>query len=364
MKKICFIYPYITSYIIPLIDGMSENVYVDFICSPNPSGSGFGQFDQNTTGNCRWIKVDTFFPFGDRFGMYQKGLIHHIILTRPDAVVIFANPRYISFWLVLLLGRVLKIPIYPRGHGLYKKFNVGFIHKLIFTLILRLGTKYICYTPSVYNSLLPYAPNKRALGIGYNTIYSHKSIPPLEKNSQEDGILFIGRLRERCGIEILIQAIEMLYQTGNTNIKLHVIGGGVKSDLVKQKSQCRPWLIYHGIVFDEEKISSISKHCRIGCYAGDTGLSIVHMMSLSLPPLTHLHLESHMGPEPSYIKHRINGWFYEPAYNIEGLKNAIQELWSLTKEDMNILQSNAFNTYQQLCDPPFHTRMLKLIEKL
>jgi glycosyltransferase involved in cell wall biosynthesis len=363
MKKICFIYEYLTSYIIPLIEGMSENVSVDFIYSSISTDNGFGKFDHRDSNKLRWIEVATLYPFGKKIGMYQKGLVGHIIRTRPDAVIIFANPRYISFWFIVILGRILKIPIYPRGQGLYKKPKVGIIHKLMYSLILRLGVKYLCYTPSVYYSLLPYAPNEQALGMGYNTLYNSSPIPPTGKKGDEDGVFFIGRLRERSGIEILIQAIEYLHDKGYKNIKLHVIGGGKQSDLLKQKSQEHLWLFYHGMIFDEGQISNISKNCRLGCYAGDAGLSIVHMMSLSLPPLTHQNLAKHMGPEPSYIDHRTNGWLYEPELSVEGLAVAIEELWLLPKEDMKILQSNAFTTYQQLNDPPFHKRMLELIDQ-
>ena len=78
--------------------------------------------------------------------------------------------------------------------------------------------------------------------------------------------------------------------------------------------------------------------------------------------LTHSDLASHMGPEPSYIEDRKNGWFYEPAYNFEALAKAIEEIWSLPQKDICNLQNNAFETYQLLSNPPFHVRMLKLIE--
>ncbi len=319
-------------------------------------------FNYGDTNNLNWIKVETFTPFGEKFGMYQRGVISHIIRSRPEAVIIFANPRYISFWMILILGRILKIPVYPRGHGLYKKPDASLVQKVIFSLMLRLGSKYICYTPSVYHSIRRFAPGEHALGIGYNTIYSHCPVAPIEKKGGENGIFFIGRLRQRCGIEILIQALEYLHQSGKLNIQLHVIGSGEQSEYVKQKSRDHKWLIYHEMIFDEESISNISKDCRIGCYAGDMGLSVVHMMSLSLPSLTHSDLASHMGPEPSYIEDRKNGWFYEPAYNFEALAKAIEEIWVLPQKDICNLQNNAFETYQRLSNPPFHVRMLKLIE--
>ena len=104
MKKICFVYPYITSYIIPLIEGMSENDQVDFFFSPNPSRAGFGVFNYGDTNNLNWIEVETFTPFGEKFGMYQRGVISHIIRSRPEAVIIFAKSPIYQFLDDLNLG--------------------------------------------------------------------------------------------------------------------------------------------------------------------------------------------------------------------------------------------------------------------
>lgn len=41
MKKVCFIYPRITPYVLPLIHGMAESCHLDVIYSKTPSNQGF-----------------------------------------------------------------------------------------------------------------------------------------------------------------------------------------------------------------------------------------------------------------------------------------------------------------------------------
>ena len=110
-------------------------------------------------------------------------------------------------------------------------------------------------------------------------------------------------------------------------------------------------IIFYGKVYDQEKIAKISRQCFIGCYPGQAGLSIVHYMSLSLPPLVCADLTSHMGPEPSYIKNGINGFFFD-EYSEESIADKINEVIMIKKNAtyQNIGKA-AYNTYLCLNTP-------------
>ena len=73
--------------------------------------------------------------------------------------------------------------------------------------IRKFSTKYICYTQSVKESLLSIFPNEDYLAVDNNTIYNPYSVQPMAKTGREKGILFIGRLRQNCGIELLIKTV-------------------------------------------------------------------------------------------------------------------------------------------------------------
>jgi len=42
--------------------------------------------------------------------------------------------------------------------------------------------------------------------------------------------------------------------------------------------------VWYRARFDDEAIAAISLRCRVGCYPGSAGLSVVHLFALSLPP--------------------------------------------------------------------------------
>ena len=365
MKRVVFIYPYLTSYILPVLLGMAESgqVSIDVVYGPIPSGMGFENQPHPEHPNLSWIQVQEFRPFGNRFSMYQKGVINHILKTRPDSIIIWANPRFISFWGVLIVGKILNIPVFSRGHGIFKKKRVGILNKMMYKLILTLSHRYICYTPEVKTSLTPLVKNLDKLVVDYNTLYNDYPVKPTEKTGLEKGIFYIGRVRGGCGVDILIQAVDQLNQKEDLNIDLHIIGDGPFGGFLQDQAAKFHWLTYHGKIFDQKKISDISRQCRLGCVPGFMGLNVVHMLSLSLPVVTHAQLDKHMGPEPEYVQHEQNGWLLNNPNDLPALTEALRQLWLLPNDKFRVFQENSYKTFLALSNPPFHERLLKILEE-
>jgi glycosyltransferase involved in cell wall biosynthesis len=331
---------------------------MDFIYSPISIEQGFGVHPLFEHPNVRWIELKTEYPLGNTVGMFQNGLIKHIIHTKPDIILISANPRFVSLWILLLMGKIFGIKVYPIGQGLVKKKKPNLLQKTIYRLICNLGTQYVCYTDSVKKSLEGIVDPK-SLVVEYNTQYNDFPVVPEEKSGEEQGIFFIGRLRYRCGIDILIKAVEILREREHTEMELYIIGEGTQSSILTTRDQ--KWIHYYGSVFDDQRISDISRNCRFGCYPGDMGLSVVHMFSMSLPPILHNCFAEHMGPEPSYVTDGINGFFYEPKMDVTSLCSTIRKMWELPQISMKKMQYEAFMTFSRLSEPPFHERILRII---
>ena len=122
-------------------------------------------------------------------------------------------------------------------------------------------------------------------------------------------------------------------------------------------------LIQKDLSKENELITLISDfELVINAVPGFMGLNVVHMMSLSLPVLTHAEIKKHMGPEPEYIRHGDNGWFYGAQNDLEALKTAIVTIWQMPVETIVNLQKNAFASYQFLSTPPYHQRLLNVLE--
>ena len=293
--------------------------------------------------------------------MYQCGLISYLNEIKPDLVINFANLRYLSFWSTLIWCKFLRIPILLHGHGLYKKRNVSLFWKLIYRLILRFSSVYICYTQSGSESLLRLGLPKKKIAVAENSLINPYPVSPENKTGKENGILFIGRLREGCRLDWLINAVGHLRAEKNVNMNLHIIGDGVNRDIYHKISNGMSWIKFYGPIYDMKKISKISQKCIAGCYPGNAGLSLVHLMSLSLPPITHDDMIK-QGPEASYLLHGINGILFPHKSAQAGLISALHSIVHSPKV-LYKLQVGAYRTYENLSKPSLSIRLEKIIKQ-
>ena len=287
--------------------------------------------------------------------IWQSGLLKIIVGFKPDIVFLSANPRQLSLWVALFLLMFLESKVVLHGQGLYNK-TPSLFYRAQFFLFSVLSDKYVCYTDSCRVPL-------KGMSIYPKTVVAENSIvnaAPFKKTTiSENGILYIGRFRDGCKLDLLIEAVGSMNNSGIA-IELHVIGSGDKN--YEKKYSSLSYVTFYGEIYDSAKITSISKKCFSGCYPGDAGLSILHYMSLSLPPIVHSCLTQHMGPEPSYIIDGINGIFFE-RNDKASLVIAITKIHK-DKELLNKLQANAFGTYQKLTRPSLGGRILKILNEV
>ena len=110
--------------------------------------------------------------------------------------------------------------------------------------------------------------------------------------------MFIGRLTEKSNIEILVEAVNLIQCD---DIKVKVIGGAPSEKEVTAitetllSSNKVEWL---GPLYSEQEIADVANTCRLFCYPGAVGLSIIHAMHYGLPTVVHDRRASHM-PEIS-----------------------------------------------------------------
>src|SRR5712671_2274456 len=130
---------------------------------------------------------------------------------------------------------------------------------------------------------------------------------------------------------------------------LHVIGAGEEAAALREEVLLCPWVVLHGEIYDAKKIREVSLDCFLGCYPGNAGLSVVHMMSLSLPVVTHNDLHAH-GPEASFIRDGFSGILYDHADPEQSLYQAIRSL-AINAPKVAQMRQNAFATYQNLAHP-------------
>lgn len=222
--------------------------------------------------------------------------------------------------------------------------------------------KYVCYTESSRESFknLPQWCRDKCF-VADNTIYNEHALSNRQKKYDKNGVLYIGRIRKGANVDLLAKAVIELNQEGK-NITLHIIGGGEYEIGLKEQFHQFEYIKFYGKIYDQKEITKISKHCFIGCYPGQAGLSVVHYMSLALPALIHADLTQHMGPEPSYVKHNVNGFMFN-NYSIESMAQAIDNAY-LIRESTKYeeIGNESFQTYSRLINPDFSDKLISAIE--
>jgi glycosyltransferase involved in cell wall biosynthesis len=349
----------LSSYRVPFFVELAERCQVDVFFSPAPPGLGFGEMTLPDAPNLRCFQVPSIQPLAGRLGTFQRGLLGYILRQRPDALLLSANLRNLSFWGAVVCARLLGIPVYAHGHGPFKKKRIGVVYRRMMQAVLRLVTGYICYAPAVRQSFLQHGFGEKKLAVAHNSLANPCRVRPEEKSGGETGVLFIGRLRKGSNLPLLIRVIGKIRDSDRLPLRLHVIGAGVEEAGLREAAGACPWVVFHGEIYDAEKIRAISLACFLGCYPGNAGLSVVHMMSLSLPVVTHNQLWAH-GPEPSFIRDEVSGWLYDHADADRSLQEAIRTL-ACDPARVARMQEEAFADYQSLTDPSLAERFWTIL---
>jgi glycosyltransferase involved in cell wall biosynthesis len=352
MNRICVIDPVWTTYRLPVFEELFRHCRVDWIFSPS---CAFGTVTKSEALDLEYIQVPMSRLLGKRNGMFQRGLLKYMLRERPDAIKMFANPRYLSFWTTAFAAKLLRIPFYAHGVAFYKRQRIGLVRRQMMQLILRLVTSYIAYAPIVRESLANQGFCVNKVFVVPNSLVNRFAVLPSEKTGEERGILFVGRLRRGSGLSLLLRVIKRLKQEGNFPFTLHVAGDGEEAEYLRHQAAGCEGIIWHGEAYGA-RVSNISRNCLFGCYPGNAGLSVVHMMSLSLPVVIHDDISSHEGPEPSYVRDGVSGLQYEHDRAEQSLYELLQKI-AADPSRISAMQGASFEEYQRLTRPSYAERL-------
>jgi glycosyltransferase involved in cell wall biosynthesis len=353
-QKLLYIQPIIARFRLPVVNYLCRHFDLTIYAGQPDRGSGHAR----TSPQCKVIDAPSTFLFNKTLAYQHKVL--SVPLRREVVILTFSNPRYISYWILLLRASVLKIPVYSHGQGLYRKPTPSFLSRVMYRLIVALSRKYICYNELAKNSMLAIGCPPQKLASADNSLEVSTPVTPDQKQYNENGILYLGRLREASNVESLITGIRHLRRTYN-DVELHIIGSGILESRLKDFAKDEDWIHWHGAIHEDEKISEISKSCRVGCHPGSAGLSIVHMFGLSLPPLVHDSMPKHQGPEPHYIEDCKNGFLFNHK-DRDSLAEKLLSIWSMPQERLREIGQHAYSTYLALNSPSLGERFTRIIE--
>ena len=356
--RLLVVQPYLTAYRLPVYAQMARECDVVLVSSPPGQGEGFGWPAIEGTRIRKHILVPETQLAGGRL-LWQGGLLRILATFRPDKVLCAANPRALSFWLLMLACRLRGIECYAHGQGAYGRRTLSTLRRWMYRLLVAMSSRYLCYTESVRASLMRVV-DARKLAVVANSLEIGATLPPEQKTWTEPGVLFVGRLRAGSQVDLLVDAAARA-RFFCPDLVLHIVGAGPEEEALRRRYRGVDWVRWHGAVYDEARVREISRACGVGCYPGHAGLSVVHYMALSLVPVVHDRLDLHMGPEPSYIRSGENGLNFRFSHAVDSLAHALEA--ALTDRVLRQrLGTAAYQTYVDLTRPALSRRFLQAMQ--
>lgn len=205
---------------------------------------------------------------------------------------------------------------------------------------------------SQYNKALTQASLKPAHSIQiYNPVNPKYFTKGNTELTHHINLLFVGVIGKRKGLIDLVKAIEDVQLKARVHV--HVVGGfndaGYKN-LIEDtitSANLHDNFTFHGWKTSEEVIE-IEKDCHatvLPSYQETLPCVIAEAMAMGKPAIA-----TNICGIPEMIDEGETGFMYEPG-DIEGLRNAIQKLSSLSKEEYSLMCSRAREKARKLYDP-------------
>lgn len=352
-----FIQPHLTKYRIDFFNELSVLLKVRYnqkfkvICGETPRTFGVIENIPFEVDVVKVKKVSKFFYFKEVFSKLKN---------EKQVIVHFGDFKYFTLYQSLYLSLFKRRVLYLHGQGGYKRS--GLASKILYNVILFLTNGYICYNEfcsiELKKKTLPFL-HKKIHHID-NTLYLEPICQDkIDMKEKGNSVIFIGRVRERSGVENILEAAKIV-STEIPDFKIHIIGGG-EHNYLHLLSEKYPEAVFYGELYSQEDIMNVCSKSKAGIYGGDAGLSVVHYMSLGLPVIIHNDLYSHMGPEPSYIIDEYNGLLFER----DNIKSIAEKLLMVCKDNTLIekLSKNSIESFIKLSHPSMAEKLIDIIEK-
>ena len=274
-------------------------------------------------GGIRWHKTnDIYFK---KIKIWSTGLIKLALDDSYDAIVYWGDAYQISIWISAIIAKLMKKKIVFWTHGLYGNENLFkyFLRKTFYNLadgLLLYGNHAKkLLEPTVKNNVKMYVINNSLDYEIQNKIYTNLTTEDLQKLKKqlfaiEDKVIcFIGRLKAKKNISLLIKSLNIIKNKYSKSVKLLLIGDGPEREKLVHLAKhfkLESDVVFFGSCYDEQKNISFLAMSDVVVSPGEVGLTAMHSLISGTPVITHNDFSFQM-PEVEAIRNGVNGFFFE-----------------------------------------------------
>ena len=164
-----------------------------------------------------------------------------------------------------------------------------------------------------------------AIGISESKIFIAHNTLPIPNHADgsgafKDSFLFSGRIRTEKKVDIFIRAFSEVISHIPETIKINIIGSGVEKDRLKVLAEelgVSDRVIFHGEIFDENKLRPFFHRALAYVSPGAVGLSVLHSFAYGLPIVTQC--DERHGPEFVNVRNKENSLVYKTYDDLKGI---------------------------------------------
>lgn len=278
----------------------------------------------------KYVETKNIHLLGGKFYLcYQRGFINWLEESNPDALIVEANPRYLSTpaavkWMHKRGRKVIGWGLgAPKQNGFWKRFVSQF-------------DGMIAYSQRGADEYAQLGFRREKIFVAHNSVSSKPEFFFDRRPQTVDRvtILFVGRLQERKRIDSLIRACAEI----KLNLRLIIVGDGPE----KESLQTLAKEIYPSTEFVGAKhgleLKPYFEKADLFVLPGTGGLAVQEAMSYGLPVI----VAKGDGTQDDLVREK-NGWQIEPEnYDalVSTMKNALSDvkrLREMGKESFRIV---------------------------
>jgi glycosyltransferase involved in cell wall biosynthesis len=267
----------------------------------------------------------------------QRDIFNNLLKYEISHCIFLGNPRFLTFWLLTPVLRLMGKPVYFWSHGWLAQDEPR-MTKVLKDCFFRLPTGLLLYgTRSkeigisrgfrarkmhVISNSLDYAAQKiifaSLAGFSQGAMRKELGLPEAAKI-----IICTARVTMKCRFDLLINAAHRL-RSKNLDLYLVIVGEGPeKEPLSALAASLSVAHRFWGACYDEAIIAKLYKASDLTVSPGKVGLTAIHSMAYGTPVISHGNFD-HQMPEYEAIVPGVTGDFFAEN-SVDALAHVIAE---------------------------------------
>lgn len=304
---------------------------------------------------------------------WQLG-ISKFFFRNYDSFIITADPRCLSYWLLILICKIRHKKIYMWGHGLKLPRVSKRAALLTKTFFQNASGGFFLYGNYSRNFMIEEGYPSNKLHVLYNSLnheiqykirqdLKNEDIYKNHFNNNNPVIIFIGRLIKDKKLELILESQKKLRDHG-VFFNTIFVGQGemeVPLRLLSRKYELIDRVWFYGSCFDEQQNAKLIYNATFTVSPGDIGLTTIHSLVYGTPVITHSNFWKH-GPEFEAITAGVTGDFFEED-NVNELAMKINKWINLVHENRDTIKMRCYKKVDLFYNPEYQIKLLKSVLK-